>query len=118
MKYKSLPVVLIIIAVIISSCDTPNSRLRRYFIGNEWYISGELFLRNDSSVSAKYYDFEKQALVGDTTFPIIFSDSMIIYSLVREKGVYRNGRSFESQVIQSLPIQLFTILSTLMTSLS
>lgn len=95
MKYKSLPIFLFIIVVIFSSCDTSSSRLRKYFIGNEWYIAGELFLRNDSSISAKYYDFEKQALVGDTTFPIILSDSMIIYSLVREKGVYNDGRSFE-----------------------
>ncbi len=93
MQYKTFLAILAAV-LFLAACDSPSSRLRKYFIGNEWYISGELFLRNDSSVSAKYYDFEKEALVGDTTFPIIFNDSMIIYSLVREKGVYNNGRTF------------------------
>lgn len=93
MSHKTIFFTLLASVMFLSGCDTSKSRLRKYFIGNEWYIAGELFLRNDSSISSKYYDFEKQMLVGDTAFPIIFNDSMIIYSLVREKGVYNNGRT-------------------------
>ena len=84
---------LFVVVLIFASCDSPKSRLSNYFVDNEWHIAGEVIFRNDSSVSAKYYDFDKGALVGDTTFPIILTDSIIIYSLVREKGVYNNGRN-------------------------
>lgn len=90
---KSNLFTLVIVVLFFTNCDSPKSRLSNYFVDNEWYIANEVFLRNDSSVSAKYYDFEKEMLVGDTTFPIILTDSMIIYTLVREKGVYNNGRN-------------------------
>jgi len=77
-----------------TSCDSPRARIRKYFLGNEWYISGEVFLRNDSTVSPKYYDLTQGKFVGDTAFPIILTDSIIIYKMVREKGVYSNGRNF------------------------
>ncbi len=80
--------------ILLTACDDSDARLRKYFIGNEWYIAGEVFIRNDSTISPKYYNFEQGKLVGDTTFPIILTDSLLIYRMVREKGEYSDGRNF------------------------
>jgi len=90
---KKILFAVIIIIMIINSCDTNKSNLNKFFIGNEWFINNELFLRNDSSISYRYYCFNQEKLVGDTTFPAIINDSVIIYSQIREKGIYVNGVS-------------------------
>ncbi|MCK4664034.1 MAG: hypothetical protein KAT68_14290 [Bacteroidales bacterium] len=73
-----------LIILFISGCSTKKQESNniKYFTNNVWMQGDKIILKGDSIYSYKYYDSINKIMVGDTLFPLIISDSTIIYKKI------------------------------------